>query len=134
MRLRTAAAYLTLAGLAACAAPMGAPRPSISYPAAYTDNGIEVVVDGTYRNGYGQVLGISGTARNVSNIDRTFCQVEFGLLDQTRAKVSGALANTSSLRAGQTWRFQAIVTSPYPVVFTEVERGLVTVMPVPRQR
>jgi hypothetical protein len=95
-------------------------------PAPYTDRGVKVVVDGTYRRTeIGPVSGITGEATNVSGKDLSFCTISLDVLDESGTKVSSAIANTPGLKAGQTWRFQAIFTTPFTVAFKSIAQGQV---------
>ena len=118
-----------VAVLAACATPSPAPR--VSLPAPYTDQGINVVVEGLWENGHGNVQGVNGLVTNLSDRDLTLCQVTFDLLDVEGTKVSSAIAATSGLKVGQKWRFQAPLTSPYTVQFSAIVPGQTTVSPPP---
>jgi hypothetical protein len=82
--------------------------------------------DGLYRDGYGTVVGISGIATDVSAGDLTLCQLTFDVLDASHAKVSNAVAATNGLKAGQSWKFQAVFTTPFSVQFTSIAPGTVT--------
>lgn len=80
-----------------------------SYPNAwYVDDETSIVL----RNVEGTVgkysVEITGEAINDSGHSYEYVQLSFGLYDETDAKVGDALANTSGLSAGTTWRFEAI--------------------------
>lgn len=120
-------ALVAVLALAGCAAPSQF-GPRISYPAPYTDRGMHVVVTGLYENGYGIVSGVSGYARN-DGPDLTTCMLTLELEDGSGAKVGEAIASTTGLRAGQEWRFQAVIAAPYMIRFTKIEPG--AVLPYP---
>lgn len=123
VRAMAFAAALTLAGCATTTAPES---PVTRLPAPYTDQGVSVTVDGFWRNGHGDVVGISGTAVNEANRDLTLCQITLDVLDESGVKVSSAMAATSGLKAGQKWRFQATFMNPYAVNFRAIEPGHIT--------
>jgi hypothetical protein len=113
--------------LAGCA---GQPRePQISLPAPYVQQGVTVVVNGLWRDASGNVSGVSGIATNTSGRDLMLCQVSFDALDAQGVKVSSAVAATNGLKVDQKWRFQAVFTTPFSVVFTSVAPGQVTAVP-----
>jgi len=101
----------------------------VNTPAPYTDNGISVTVNGLWKDGYGRVIGIDGIATNVSGEDLQLCQITFDVIDQSRVKVSTALAVSNGLKAAQSWRFQASFTTPYAVNFSSIESGAITTIP-----
>ena len=86
MSLMRATAFAAALALGGCATT--APEPQVRLPAPYTDQGVSVTVDGFWRNGYGNVVGISGTAVNESNRDLTVCQITLDILDASGVKVS----------------------------------------------
>lgn len=55
-------------------------------------------------------LTITGEATNESERDYSYVQLQFGVYDESGAKTDDALANTSGLDAGRTWRFEAMGT------------------------
>ena len=60
---------------------------------------------------YGFVtITVEGTAKALKKLD--YVQITFTVFNQRGEKVSDILANTASLRAGQTWRFQGITFEP----------------------
>ena len=129
MRLMRAFALVATLLLLGCAAtaPM---QPQVSLPAPYTEHGISIEVDGLWKDGYGNVIGVSGLATNVSGRDLMLCQITLDILDASGVKVSGALAATNGLRAGQKWRFQATFMNPYAVSFRSIAPGQITIIPV----
>ena len=116
------AACLALCGCADIAAPQ------VGLPSPYTQNGVTIVVDGLWRNGAGDVSGISGIATNVTHRDLTVCIINLDVLDASGVKVSSAIASTTGLKAGQQWRFQATFTTPYAVSFSSIGPGSITAM------
>lgn len=54
---------------------------------------------------------ITGTVVNGSDTDYEYAQVEFGLYNDSGAKVGNAVDNISGLNAGQRWRYEAVGTS-----------------------
>lgn len=118
---------LAALSLGACGQLPSAPQ--VSLPAPYSENGVRVVVDGLYEDGYGNVTGITGTATNELGKDLVTCMMTLDVLDASGVKVSSAIASTAGLRAGQTWRFQATFMNPYSVQFKTVAPGQMMVMP-----
>ena len=121
------AVFATVLALAGCATT-SPPESQVRLPAPYTEQGVSVTVDGLWRNGYGNVVGISGTAVNESNRDLTVCQITLDILDASGVKVSSALAIANGLKAGQKWRFQATFLNPYAVSFRSIEPGQITTL------
>lgn len=103
--------------------------PRVTMPQPYTDHGISIAVDGLWRDGYGNVSGVSGMATNDSGRELTLCQITLDVLDSSGVKVSGAVAVTNGLKVGQKWRFQATLMTPYTVYFKTIAPGSVTVIP-----
>jgi hypothetical protein len=54
---------------------------------------------------------IRGTARNESGQDYEYVQISWAILDSSGAKIADALANTSGLSDGQSWRYEALAPS-----------------------
>jgi hypothetical protein len=86
-------------------------------------------VTGLLTDGYGNVIGVGGLATNVSGHDVTFCRINFDVLDASGTKVSGIVADTNGLRAGQRWRFQGAFMNPFPIGFSSIDPGPITVVP-----
>jgi hypothetical protein len=124
IRITAFAAALALIGCASITPP----EPQVNLPAPYVDQGVSVTVDGLWKNGYGNVVGVSGLAINVSGRDLALCQITLDILDTSGVKVSSAMAATSGLKAGQKWRFQATFLNPYVVNFRSIEPGQITVI------
>ena len=121
-----ASAILSLAAivLASCQLPA---RQAVNVPVPYVDNGVLVDVHGLYKRGR-HVVGVSGLATNQSDKDLSLCTLTFELMDADGNKVSDALASTSSLRSGATWKFQAVITSAFGTKFNSITPGRVTVL------
>jgi hypothetical protein len=65
---------------------------------------------------------ITGEVVNASGEDYDYVQLSFDLLDDRDTKYASALANTSGLRAGQRWRYEAVGgSSPEITTFRLVE-------------
>jgi hypothetical protein len=125
-RVWLAVVLLTVSGCEAVPLP-SVHEPVVDLPPAYTDHGVTITVDGLWKNDYGQVLGISGTAKNVGAVDLLTCMVHLDIVDGGGVKVSDAVASTQGLARGQTWRFQATLMSPFSVSFKAVRPGQVMV-------
>jgi hypothetical protein len=128
--MRLFSAIFLVAGLSlyGCATTRAPPR--IDLPAPYTDQRVRVTVDGLWKDGDGTVSGVSGTATNISGHDFITCQIGLDLLDVSGVKVSSAVAVTTGLKAGQTWRFQATLMNAYAVAFKSVAPGHVIAVPL----
>lgn len=57
------------------------------------------------------MLKITGTLTNNTDQDKSYIQVEYNLYDADGAQVGTALANTNNLKAGGTWKFEAVSTT-----------------------
>jgi len=62
------------------------------------------------KNSIGGVY-IRGDAVNKSGNDYEYVEITFDVSDGSGAKVADALANTSGLNAGQSWRYEAVAAS-----------------------
>lgn len=116
---------------AACATPRQSPVlgkfPDIQFPEPYTANGIHIAVTGTYQYGL-TVVGLRGTATNLTGRDLKMCAVYFDIVDGTGAKVCDAIAMTQHLNTGQRWEFQATFSTPFSTQFKAVQPGAVRVL------
>jgi hypothetical protein len=84
------------------------------YPNAfYYDGSTGIVLEDDVEGEVDQIgsLYIRGTARNESGGDYEYVQLTWSVLDSSGAKVGDALANTSGLQAGQSWRYEALAPS-----------------------
>ena len=118
---------ISLSGCATAppAAPAPPPIPTPSLPQPYTQSGVSVKIDGWWTNGLGQVVGITGIARNDRSASLISCMVTLNVVDSDGVKVADAIASTTSLDPGQSWRFQATFTTPFTVAFKGVQPGKV---------
>ena len=57
---------------------------------------------------YGISVTISGTFTNLAGKDLSYVQLSFNLYDSDGAQIDTALANTSNLSAGASWKFEAV--------------------------
>lgn len=128
-RVARSVIMLLLMSIASGCSNVGVPvEPSVALPAPYAERGIRIVVDGLWRDQFGNVLGISGTATNESSRNLKTCMITFDILDASGAKVSSAVASTIGLNAGQTWRFQATFMNPFSVQFKTIVPGQLIAM------
>jgi len=106
------------------------PQSQVSLPAPYTVRGVSVTVDGLWKNGDGDVVGITGIATYAASDGRdlTVCMLTFNALDASGVKVADLIASTTGLKVGQKWRFQAMFVTPVRVNFTSIEAGPITAM------
>lgn len=63
-------------------------------------------------------ITIRGEARNASDTAYDYVSLQFGLFDETEAKLGSAVDNVTNLDAGQRWRFEAIGTAEDAETFT----------------
>jgi hypothetical protein len=78
--------------------------------AFYHDNSKGLVLEDDIEaesEGFG-TLYISGTLRNVGDSDYDYVQISFSVFDDSGAKIADALANTSGLPSGQSWKYEAL--------------------------
>lgn len=113
--------FLITAGLVACGCSS---RPAFKAPAPYEDSGVRVELDGYYRQGF-DIVGLIGTATNVSGQELSPVLLTFDVVDKEGVKVNEAIASTNSLAVGQKWRFNAVFTSPFSTKINEVRPGKV---------
>lgn len=85
-----------------------------SYPNAfYYDESTGIVLENDVEaelDSIGSVY-ITGTARNESDQDYSYVQLEWEILDSSGAKIADGLGNTSGLDAGQSWAYECIAVS-----------------------
>lgn len=126
---RFVAAVATACVIQGCALPPASRLTQVALPAPYTQQGIGIVVDGLYRDGYGNVLGVSGEATNLTGRDLVTVMVTLDVVDGAGTKVSSAIASTTGLKASQRWRFQAHFLNAYAVSFRAIEPGNIIIFP-----
>jgi len=82
--------------------------PKLDLPSPVVINDVRVEVTGVLSHyGRGGLSGFRGTATNTSGEALSYCIVTLELLDPSGAKIGDAMATTTHLAAGQTWRFDA---------------------------
>lgn len=82
--------------------------PKLDLPSPVVVNDVRVEVTGVLSHyGRGGVGGFRGAATNTSDEALTYCIITLELLDPSGAKIGDAMATTTHLDAGQTWRFDA---------------------------
>ena len=132
--------------LAACAAappkPIAAPppekvvevvpesKPVLTMPAAYTQKGVTVKIDALWQAPDGAILGVTGTAKNVTASDLRFCQISLAFLDPGGVKLDDAKASTKTLKSAQVWRFQAALTHPSQATYGSILPEKLIAIPV----
>jgi hypothetical protein len=104
------------------------PRPPLQLPAPFEQSGVRIAVDGFYQTGK-TIVGLQGTAENITGRDLSACILYFDVLDAQGTKVADALASTSGLAAGQKWRFQAVFMTPFRTSFQAIQPGRVQCSP-----
>lgn len=94
--------------LAAVASSCSAVGPKLDLPTPVVVNDVRVELTGVLSHyGRGGVGGFRGSATNTSDEALSYCIITLELLDPTGAKIGDAMATTTHLAAGQTWRFDA---------------------------
>ena len=94
--------------LAAVASSCSAVGPKLDLPTPVVVNDVRVELTGVLTQyGRGGVGGFRGAATNTSDEALTYCVITLELLDPSGAKIGDAMATTTHLDAGQTWRFDA---------------------------
>ncbi len=79
--------------------------PKLDFPAPIVVNDVRVEVTDTLSYlGRGGIGGLRGAATNQSAEPLSYCVINLELLDTTGAKIGDAMATTTDLGAGQTWR------------------------------
>lgn len=68
---------------------------------------------------------ITGTLTNNKNTDVSYVQIEYVLYDADGAQIGTALANTSNLKAGGVWKFEAVAMEE-PTNVASYERADIT--------
>jgi hypothetical protein len=108
--------------------PKPAPLPSL--PAVYTEKGVTVKINEVWQDSDGKILGVIGTAKNVTASDLRFCQIMLAFLDQSGVKVDAAKASTKSLKSAQIWHFQAALSAPSQALYSSITPDKVIAIPV----
>ncbi|MFN9787324.1 MAG: FxLYD domain-containing protein [Planctomycetia bacterium] len=94
--------------LAAVACSCSAVVPKLDLPSPIVVNDVRVELTGVLSHyGRGGVGGFRGAATNTSDEALSYCVITLELLDPSGAKIGDAMATTTHLDAGQTWRFDA---------------------------
>ena len=83
---------------------------SSSSDAAGTDEQPYTVTDEALDSSNEYAASITGTLTNNSDQDKSYIQVEYRLYDASGAQIGTALANTNNLKAGGSWKFEALCT------------------------
>lgn len=83
---------------------------SDSSDAAGTDEQPYTVTDEALDSSNEYAASITGTLTNNSDQDKSYIQVEYRLYDASGAQIGTALANTNNLKAGGSWKFEALCT------------------------
>jgi hypothetical protein len=131
--LRIALCALSFALLQGCGtthaiAPTAPNSPTVNLPPPFTQQDVKVVVEKLWTDGYGNVVGVSGTATNKGHVDLLTCNIYLNVIGTSGVKVSTAHATMIGLKSGQTWDFQAMFLTPYAVTFKSIEPGTVIAM------
>jgi hypothetical protein len=98
-------------------------------PATFTQKGVTVKIEGLWQAD-GKILGVNGTAKNVTATDLRFCQISLAFLDQSGAKLDDAKATTKTLKSAQVWHFQAALAHPTEAAYSSVMPDKVIAIPV----
>jgi hypothetical protein len=98
--------------------PKSTPLPSL--PAVYTEKGVTVKIEKLWQDSDGRILGVTGSAKNVTSSDLRFCQIMLAFLDQSGAKIDAAKASTRTLKSAQIWHFQAALPAPSQALYSSI--------------
>lgn len=100
------------------------PEPQLQVTPPFDRSGLHIVPSGFYKSGP-TIVGLEGTATNVSGRDYRMCALYFDVLNASGEKVADALAGISGLARGQTWRFQALFMNPFATSIKSIAPGRV---------
>jgi hypothetical protein len=112
--------------------PKAAALPTL--PAAYTEKGVTVKISEVWQASDGKILGVNGTAKNVTASDLRFCQITLSFLDQSGAKIDDAKASTKTLKSAQIWHFQAALTNPSQAPYSSITPDKVIAIPAKNRK
>jgi hypothetical protein len=101
---------------------------TVNLPAPYTQRDVKVVVERLWIDGYGNVVGVSGTATNNGRVNLLTCNIYLDVTNASGVKVSTAHATMIGLKSGQTWGFQATFLTPFAATFKSIEPGTIMAM------
>jgi hypothetical protein len=104
--------------------------PVPSLPSVYTQKGVTIKIEGLWQAADGKILGVSGTAKNVTASDLRFCLITLVFRDQTGSPIDAAKASTKSLKSAQIWHFQAALSNPSQTLYSSIAAGKVIAIPV----
>ena len=105
-------------------------KPLPKLPDAYTQKGVAIKIDGLWQSPDGTILGVSGTAKNVTATDLRFCQVSLAFLDDNGTQIADAKVSTKSLKSAQIWHFQAGLDHPSSASYSAVQPDKTIAIPV----
>jgi hypothetical protein len=108
--------------------PKSTPLPTL--PAVYTEKGVTVKIDQVWQDSDGKILGVIGSAKNVTASDLRFCQIMLSFLDQAGVKIDAAKASTKALKSAQIWHFQAALPAPSQALYSSIRPDKVIAIPV----
>jgi hypothetical protein len=130
--MKTQALLAIMAVASVSAALAGCAGTHVGLPEPYKQGPVEIHVDRLYHDGDGDILGIGGTATNVSGRDLTMCEIEFGALSSDGTKIGQAIALTNDIKAGQKWQFEAHLTGvPFTPIAVFVPQRANWLPPIP---
>jgi hypothetical protein len=108
--------------------PNSTPLPGL--PAVYTEKGVTVKINEVWQDSEGRILGVVGTAKNVTASDLRFCQITLAFIDQAGVKIDAAKASTKTLKSAQIWHFQAALPAPSKAIYSSITPEKVIAIPV----
>jgi hypothetical protein len=103
------------------------PLPTL--PAVYTEKGVTIKINGVWQDSDGKILGVNGTAKNVTASDLRFCQITLAFLDQGGVKIDDAKVSTKMLKSAQIWHFQAALPTPSQTLYSSITPDKVVAIP-----
>lgn len=81
-------------------------------------------IESSYTEYLGYSASIKGSAKNVTNRNFSYVQLEFAVYDASNSNLGTAIANINNLGAGENWNFEATLfsfPSTKPVSFKLVD-------------
>jgi hypothetical protein len=101
---------------------------TVNLPAPYTQKNVRVVVERLWMDGYGNVVGVSGTATNNGQVNLLTCNIYLDVINASGVRISAAHATMIGLKSGQTWDFQAAFLTPFAATFKSIVPGTIMAM------
>ena len=68
---------------------------------------VDATVSVKYTAGLGDYVTVTGTLKNNSKKNYSYCSITFNIYDKNGTKIGQCLDNTNYLGSGETWQFKA---------------------------